>query len=91
MATIEKRYLPPLNSPLITESDRSKVYELVGKELADILTGSKSYYPDGLQKGSRTLASDPMDFIASMESLRERVNDPLGILGNAIDVFKARA
>ncbi len=81
MATIEKRYLAPLNSPIITEADRPKVYDIIGKQLVDVLTGNQSYYPDGLQKESNARASDLRNFIASIEDLRQRVNDPSNILG----------
>jgi hypothetical protein len=85
LATIEKRYLAPLNSPIITEADRPKVYDIIGKQLADVLTGNKSYYADGVQKESNARISDLKDFIASIEDLRQRVNDPSNILGKAVD------
>ena len=91
MATIEKRYLAPLNSPIITEADRPKVYDIIGKQLADILTGNKSYYADGVQKESNARASDLKDFIASIEDLQERVNDPSNILGKAVSDLRKYA
>jgi hypothetical protein len=50
METIERVYLPPLNpATTITEADRERVYSIVRGELATILDGSASYYPDGVQ------------------------------------------
>jgi hypothetical protein len=86
LATIEKRYLAPLNpATTITEADRSKVYNIIRKELADILTGDQSYYPDGVQKDSQMRVSDLNDFIGSIRKLRGRVDDPSNILGGAVD------
>ncbi len=89
MATIEKRYLAPLNpAATITEADRSKVHNLIRKELADILSGNQSYYPDGVQKDSHTLASDLNAFIYSIQKLQGRVDDPSDILGGAVTDLK---
>jgi hypothetical protein len=83
LATIKKRYLAPLNPIMtITEADRPKIHDLIGKQVADILTGSQSYYPDGVQKEPWTLASDLQKFITSIDDLRGRMNDPSNILGN---------
>jgi hypothetical protein len=85
LATIEKRYLAPLNpAATITEADRSKVNSLILKELADRLSGNQSYYPDGVQKDSQTLASDLNAFIGSIQKLQGRVDDPSDILGGAV-------
>jgi hypothetical protein len=85
LATIEKRYLAPLNpAATITEADRPKVHNLIRKELADILSGNQSYYPDGVQKDSQTLASDLNAFIDSIQKLQGRVDDPSDILGGAV-------
>jgi hypothetical protein len=74
LATIEKRYLAPLNpSTTITAADRSKVYDIIRKKLADLLTGNLSYYQDGVQKDSNARASDLKDFIASITDLQSRV------------------
>jgi hypothetical protein len=91
LATIEKRYLAPLNAPPIREADRSRVYGIVGKELTDVLAGDQSYYPDGVQKDPRVLASDLDNFIASIKALQERVDDPSNILGMVSDVLKRHA
>jgi hypothetical protein len=91
LATIEKRYLAPLGAPVITEADRSKVHDMIGKELADVLAGNQSYYPEGVQKDPWTLASDLNNFISSIRVLRQRVNDPSNILGKAADALKIHA
>jgi hypothetical protein len=85
LPTIEKRYLPFNPSTTITEADRSKVYEMVRKKLADLLTGDQSYYPDGVSKDSNARAADLEDFIASIADLRNRVTDPSNILGKTVD------
>jgi hypothetical protein len=91
MATIEKRYLAPLNSPAITEADRPKVYGIIGKELAKVLSGAKSYYSDGVQKDPWTLASDLNNFISSIRALQERVDDPSNVLGTVADALVKHA
>ena len=91
MATIEKRYLPLNPSTTITEADRSKVYDMIRKKLADLLTGNQSYYPDGVPKDSNARASDLDDFIASITGLQNHVNDPSNILGKAVDDLSGHA
>ena len=56
--------LPP-NSPTITEADRARVYEMIGKELDNILNGSASYYPDSGKKNPYELMSELQSFIAA--------------------------
>jgi hypothetical protein len=72
LATIEKRYLAPRNpATTITEADRSKVHEIIGKQVAKILTGDQSYYPDGVRKDPQAVASDLNDFIASIDNCED--------------------
>ena len=86
MATIEKRYLSPLNpSTTLTEADRSKVNDMIRQELADRLAGNQSYYPDGVQKDPNARVSELKNFITSIAELQGHVNDPSNILGRAID------
>jgi hypothetical protein len=75
----------------ITDADRSKVNNFILKELADRLSGNQSYYPDGIQKDSRTLASDLDTFIDSVQNLQGRVDDPSDILGGAVSDLKKYA
>ncbi|WP_426419512.1 hypothetical protein [Bradyrhizobium genosp. A] len=85
MATIERQYLPPLNpETTIAEADRPRVYDIVRKQLADLLEGDQSYYPDGVQKDWQARAEDLDGLIGSISSLRGRVNDPADILGDVI-------
>ncbi|MCS3726462.1 hypothetical protein [Bradyrhizobium betae] len=59
MATIERQYLPPLNPEIeIAEADRTRVYDIVRRQLADLLEGDQSYYLDGVQKDWRARADD---------------------------------
>lgn len=83
MAAIERRYLPPLD-PLasITEADRQVVHDIIRKHLADILTGDRSYYPDGVQKDLRNRADDLAGLVKSVRDLQGLVNDPADILGD---------
>lgn len=92
MATIEKRYLAPLNpAATIEEADRLKVYGLIGERLADTLTGNQSYFPEGTKKDPRTLSSDLHDLIASLHAMQMRTNDPSNVLGQAIEHLKGHA
>ena len=83
MATIEKRYLPPINpGTTINEADRARVYDIIRRHLADILVGDQSYYPEGTQKALPDRADDLQDFMRSIEVLQRQVNDPSNILGS---------
>ncbi len=85
MAKIERRYLAPPNpATTITEADRARVHEIIGKQVANILTGDQSYYPDGVPKDSQSIATELSDFIASIDNLRGGVNDPSNILGDVV-------
>ena len=48
------------------------------------MSGNQSYYPDGRQKDSQTLAADLRNFTASIKDLQSHVDDPSNILGKAI-------
>jgi hypothetical protein len=92
LAVIEKRYLAPLNpAATIEEADRQKVYDLINKRLADTLTGSHSYFPEGPKKDPRTLASDLDDLISSLSDMQMRTNDPHNVLGEAIEHLRGHA
>ena len=89
MATIEKRYLPPVNpGTTINEADRARVYEIIRRQLADLLAGGQSYYPDGVQKSLSDRADDLHDFMRSIEILQRQVNDPSDILGSVRSYLK---
>ncbi len=92
MAAIERRYLPPLNpGTSIAETDRERVYDVIRRHLADILTGDRSYYPDGVQKDLRKRADDLDGFVQSLSDLQGSVNDPANILGDAAGSLKSYA
>ncbi|MBB2732409.1 MULTISPECIES: hypothetical protein [Bradyrhizobium] len=92
MATIERQYLPPLNpETTIAEADRPRVYDIVRKQLADLLEGDQSYYPDGVQKDWQARAEDLDGYIRSFTSLQGRVNDPADILGDVIRHLRGHA
>jgi hypothetical protein len=92
LATIEKRYLAPLNpAATITEADQLKLYDLIRERLADTLTGNQSYFPEGTKKDPWTLSSDLRDLIASLSAMQMRTNDPSNVLGQAIEHLKNHA
>lgn len=92
MATIERHNLAPLNpGTVITEADRSKVYDIIGRKLADVLSGNQSYYPDGRQKDSQARAEDLNDFIPSIKDLQSHVDDRSNILGEAVSDLRKHA
>lgn len=92
MATIERQYLPPLNpETTIAEADRPRVFDIVRKQLADLLEGDQSYYPDGVHKDWQARAEDLDGYIRSFRSLQGRVNDPADILGDVIRHLRQHA
>jgi hypothetical protein len=64
------------------------VYDLIGKRLADTLTGDQSYFPEETKKDPRTLSFDLYDLIASLSAMQARTNDPFNVLGQAIEYLK---
>ncbi len=92
MATIERRPLPAPNSPTITDGDRSRVYDAIGKELEDILSGRQAYFPDGLRKDPQDIIANINSFITSVKSLRENhVIDPGNVLGPLTEALEMHA
>jgi hypothetical protein len=86
MGTVERGYLPPLNPrTAITEADRARVYDIIRSQLADILSGEQSYYPDGVQKDMQQRTEDLERFIGSVKSLQGVVDDPSNMLGSVAD------
>lgn len=81
---VQRAPLPPLNSPTITEGDRARVYDAIGKELNNILNGATSYYPDSTKKSSKDLTSELNDFIGAVGALKDAVDDPGNIVGDAV-------
>ncbi len=86
---VQRAPLPPLNSPTITEADRARVYGAIGKQLNNILNGTASYYADSMKKSSKDLKSELNDFIGAVESLKDAVNDPANVMGDALRHLKA--
>jgi hypothetical protein len=85
VAKIESQPLQPLDpGASITEQDRSRVYSIIGKELNNLLNGSASFYPDGMQKDGQSLLSDLSRFKAGVQELQGVVNDPSNILGGVV-------
>lgn len=92
MATIERRNLAPVTpSTTLTETDRSRVYDVIRRHLADVLMGNQSYYPDGVQRDLRSRAADLEGFISSMKNLQNHVNDPSNIIGEAANDLRKYA
>jgi len=92
MATIERQYLPPLNTETtIAEADRQRVYDIVRKQLADLLEGDQYHYPDGVQKDRQARADDLDGLIGLIAGLQGRVNDPADILGDVVKDLRAHA
>jgi hypothetical protein len=92
MGTIERQYLPPLNpETTIAEADRSRVYDMVRRQLTDLLEGDQSYYPDGVQKDWQARTDDLDGFIGSISGLQGRANDPADILGDVIRYLRVHA
>lgn len=86
---VQRAPLPPLNSPTITEADRARVYGAIGKELNNILNGVGAYHADSVKKSSKDLRSELNDFIGAVESLKDAVNDPGNVVGDALRHLKA--
>jgi hypothetical protein len=81
---VQSAPLAPLNSPILAAADRPRVYGLIRKELNDALNGVSSFYPDGVKKSSSDLMSDLDKLIGSVTSLKDAVNDPTNIFGDAV-------
>lgn len=80
-----------LSKTTISEADHDKVYNFIAKRLADTLTGDQSYYPEGPQKDVTTRAKELDNFIDTLRSMRQSVNDPANILGSVIDELEQHA
>lgn len=92
VATIERRNLAPVTpSTTLTETDRSRVYDVIRRHLADVLMGNQSYFPDGVQRDLRSRAADLGGFISSMKNLQNHVNDPSNIIGEAANDLRKYA
>jgi hypothetical protein len=82
---VQRAPLPPLNSPTITEADRARVYGRIGRELNNILNWAPpSCHMDGVKKSSKDLMSDLNSFIGAVGRLKDAVNDPTNIVGDAV-------
>lgn len=87
---IRRAPLAPPNSPTITAADRSRVYDLIGRELNGALNGEASFHPDGKKKGSADLMSNLNGLIGTVASLKEAVNDPTNIFASRSGGFLRR-
>lgn len=85
---VQRVPLPPLNSPTLTRADRTRVYGAIGKELDNISNGVRSYHDDSVKKSSKDLMSELNGFIHAVESLKDAVNDPEDIVGDAVRDLK---
>jgi hypothetical protein len=91
-SVIQSAPLAPPNSPKITEADRSRIYGLIGSELHNALNAESAFFPDGLKKSSSDLMSNMDELIGTVKSLKESVDDPTNIFGDALrDLVGARA
>lgn len=84
MSDIESAPLAPLDARTkITEADRAKVYELIGKHLDYLINGLGSYHPDGGRKSLQTTAEDVGRLKGQVMALKGFVDDPASILDSA--------
>lgn len=85
MANIERKYLAPLNPrTVIGEDDRQRVYDIVRRQLSDLISGDHAYYPDGVRKDDQARSEALADYINSMADLRGQVTDPSDVLGGVL-------
>jgi len=85
---IESAPLPSPNSPAIAPAARSLVYELIGRELNEALNGAPSFHPDGVKKSSVDLMSNLDELIGTLTSMKDAVDDPTNIFGDALGHLK---
>jgi hypothetical protein len=92
LPTIEKRPLPAPNALTIDESDRSRLYDAIGRGLGDVLTGPQAYFPDGTQKNPQDIMSNLMGLVASVQNLQENhIIDPSNVMGPMMEALKKHA
>jgi hypothetical protein len=86
MSDIERMPLAPFNARTrITEADRARVYDLIGRQLDYIVNGLGSYYPDGGRKSPETIGEDVGRLKQHVLSLKSFVDDPASILDSVTD------
>jgi len=89
MSDIETRPLPPLDARTrITEADRSRVYDLIGKQLDYLVNGPGSYYPDGGRKSPQAIGEDIERFNGHVSNLKSFVDDPTSIIDSVVGHLK---
>ena len=82
LATIESKPLPAPGARPITEDDRQRLHDAIGRALKDVLSGPQSYYPDGVQEDPQDMSADLDRFIESLENFRNNnVTDPSDVMG----------
>ncbi len=92
MATIEQQYLPPPGcGTTIAEADRPRICLAVRKQLAELLEGNRSYYPDSIQKDWQARADDLDGYIKSFRRSQGPVSDPRDILEDVVRYLRAHA
>jgi hypothetical protein len=91
MDEIERQPLPAPGAQPITENDRQWLHDAIGRALKDVLSGSESYYPDGVQEDSQYMGADLDRFITSLENFKNNyVIDPSNVMGPMVDQLKER-
>jgi len=86
MSDIESTPLAPLGARTrLTEADRAKVYELIGKHLDYLINGPGSYDPDGGRKSPQATAEDVGRLNGQVMALKGFVDDTASILDSVTD------
>lgn len=89
MDKIERQPLPAPGAQPITEDDRQQLHDAIGRALKDVLSGPRSYYPDGVQENSQYMGADLDRFITSLENFKNNyVIDPSNVMGPMVDQLK---
>src|SRR6266568_1108802 len=89
MSDIESNPLAPLDARTkISEADRPKVYDLIGKQLDYLVNGPGSYYPDGGRKSPQAIGEDIERFKGRVSNLKSFVDDPASIIDSVVGHLK---
>ena len=91
MNKIESKPLPAPGARPITENDRQRLHDAIGRALKDVLSGPQSYYPDGVQEDSKDMGADLDRFMESLQNFKNNyVIDPADVMGPMVDHLKDR-